>query len=73
MDTAHKVILQTRPSTSDEFIQFLKERFNLEGHFTLQYEDPDFDGELCFLTEMSELPSKAVVRIIKPDNSNLTT
>ncbi|XP_041951032.1 uncharacterized protein LOC121711464 isoform X1 [Alosa sapidissima] len=69
-DTAHKVILPTRPSTLDELISFMQERFNLEGHFTLQYEDPDFDGELCVLTEMSELPSKAVVRIIRPDNSN---
>ena len=48
----------------------MQERFNLEGNFTLQYEDPDLDGELCILTEMSELSSKAVVRVMRPEHLN---
>lgn len=55
-DIAHKMTLSTRPSTVEELITVVKEKFRprLDFDFSLQYEDPDFGGQLCFLTDNSE-------------------
>uniref|UniRef100_A0A8C1LVX7 Uncharacterized protein n=1 Tax=Cyprinus carpio TaxID=7962 RepID=A0A8C1LVX7_CYPCA len=64
-DIAHKMTLSTRPSTVEELITVIKEKFRprLDFDFNLQYEDPDFGGQLCFLTDISELPEKAVLKV----------
>lgn len=36
----------------------------MDYNFCLQYEDPEFNNELCNLTDLSELPKKATIRIV---------
>ncbi len=49
-DIAHKMTLSTRPSTIEELITVIKEKFRprLDFDFSLQYEDPDFGGNSAF-------------------------
>lgn len=50
-DVAMKLTLNERPQSVEELKSIMQDRFKprLEGDFTLQYEDPDFDGQLSFL------------------------
>lgn len=74
-DIAHKMTLSTRPSTVEELITVIKEKFRprLDFDFSLQYEDPDFGGQLCFLTDISELPEKAVLRVHRSETDVSST
>lgn len=49
----------------DQLILSLKEKLELKLDFQLQYEDPDFDNELCNLIDQKELPEKATIKIIQ--------
>lgn len=64
-EIAHKMTLSTRPSTVEELVTVIREKFSprLNFEFSLQYEDPNFGGQLCFLTDISELPEKAVLKV----------
>ena len=59
-----KVILNTRPSTVEELISKLKESLGLQYNFSLQYQDPEFNNELCNLTDTEELPEKPTVKVL---------
>ncbi|XP_051795138.1 sterile alpha motif domain-containing protein 3 isoform X1 [Acanthochromis polyacanthus] len=59
-----KVILNTRPTTVEDFISKLKEALGLHYNFSLQYQDPEFNNELCNLTDTEELPEKPTVKVI---------
>lgn len=43
----------------------IKEKFKLDFDFNLSYKDPDFDGQLCSLVDLEELPQKAVVKAVR--------
>ncbi len=56
-----------------DLIDILKERLELQGDFSLQFEDPEFGNASCNLTSMSELPAeRAVLHIMwNSDSSSL--
>lgn len=53
-----------RPDTLDDLIGWLKGILQANYSFTLQYQDPEFNNELCNLTNLSELPEKPTIKII---------
>lgn len=59
-----KVVLNKRPATVENLISMLKESLGLDSNFSLQYKDPEFNYELCNLTEMEDLPEKPTVQVI---------
>lgn len=59
-----KLQLASRPSSIEDLISYLKTTLTLQYNFTLQFRDPEFDNELCNLTDVSELPEKPTVKII---------
>lgn len=73
-DRARKLKLSSRPASVDELINIIKEQLGIDIDFTLQYEDPDFDGKLTSLADIEELPQKAVVHIsLSQDSSSLAS
>lgn len=44
-----KVILTTRHSTVEDLISKLKESLGFHYNFSIQYQDPEFNNELCNL------------------------
>lgn len=45
----------------------IKEMFQVDFYFftfTLSYEDPNFDSQLCSLVDIEELPQKAVLKFV---------
>ncbi|XP_039627313.1 uncharacterized protein LOC120540542 [Polypterus senegalus] len=60
---ARKLKLSSRPASVDALIKIIKEQMELDLQFTLQYEDPDFDGRLTSLVDIKELPQKSVLHI----------
>ncbi|XP_049428835.1 uncharacterized protein LOC125886568 isoform X3 [Epinephelus fuscoguttatus] len=69
-DVAVKVTLNERPTSVDELIGILKDKVNprLDFEFTLQYEDPDFGGELCCLVDVEDLPEKGTLRVVRSES-----
>lgn len=63
-DTALKLTLLERPKSVEELKEIMQERFKprLDGDFSTHYEDPDFDGDLCLLVDIQELPEKGTLR-----------
>lgn len=59
-----KVELTTKPDTVDLLIVSLKDVLQINYNFSLQFKDPNFDNELCNLTEISELPERPTLKII---------
>lgn len=59
-----KLTKTTRPETLEELIGWLKDTLQANYSFVLQYQDPDFNNELCNLTDVSELPDKPTLKII---------
>uniref|UniRef100_A0A8C7WUQ7 C2H2-type domain-containing protein n=1 Tax=Oryzias sinensis TaxID=183150 RepID=A0A8C7WUQ7_9TELE len=53
-----------RPDTLEDLIGWLKGNLKANYSFTLQYQDPEFNNELCNLTNLSELPEKPTIKII---------
>lgn len=73
-DHVRKLKLSSRPASVDALIMILKEQLELDLDFSLQYEDPDFDGKLTSLVDIEELPQKAVVHIsLAQDSSSLAS
>lgn len=52
----------------------MKERFKprLNGEASLHYGDPDFDGHLCLLLEIFELPEKGTLRGVRAEGKTST-
>uniref|UniRef100_A0AAR2LEI7 PB1 domain-containing protein n=1 Tax=Pygocentrus nattereri TaxID=42514 RepID=A0AAR2LEI7_PYGNA len=63
-DDVRKLKLTSRPSSVADLIMYIKDSLGLEYDFTLQFQDPEFDNELCNLTDLSELLEKPTVKII---------
>jgi len=59
-----KVILNTRPATVEDWTSQLKESLGLHYNFSLQYKDPEFNYELCNLTDIEDLPEKSTLKVI---------
>lgn len=59
-----KMTMTTRPDTLEDLIGWLKGTLQTNYSFTLQYQDPEFQNELCNLTGLSELPEKPTIKII---------
>lgn len=59
-----KVTLNTRPATVEDLICELKELLALDYNCSLQFKDPEFNNELCNLTNIGDLPEKATVKVI---------
>lgn len=74
-DTALKLTLPERPKSVEELKQIMKERFKprLDGEFSLHYEDPDFDGDLCLLFDILELPGKGTLRVVRSEGDTTST
>uniref|UniRef100_A0A3B4VIB3 PB1 domain-containing protein n=1 Tax=Seriola dumerili TaxID=41447 RepID=A0A3B4VIB3_SERDU len=69
-DRTRKLKLSSRPVSVDALIKILKEQLGLDCDFSLQYEDPDFDGKLTSLVDIEELPQKASVHISYAQDSS---
>jgi len=74
-DTALKLTLLERPKSVEELKEIMQERFKprLDGDFSLHYEDPDFDGDLCLLVDIQELPEKGTLRVVRPEGDTSST
>ena len=68
-----KVVLPQVPESVEDLKNILRENLVLQGNFTLQYEDPDFNNELCNLITMAELPHERVILHILWDEPLLLT
>ncbi|CAL8370497.1 unnamed protein product [Boreogadus saida] len=63
-DDIQKIQIDSLPETLHEFYSFLKSKLGLEGDLVVQYEDREFDNELCNLMSLSDLPEgKATLKI----------
>ncbi|KAK6300965.1 hypothetical protein J4Q44_G00290630 [Coregonus suidteri] len=58
-----KMTLSSRPQSVDDLKIIMQNKLNLDYDFTLQYEDPDFNGQLSCLVDIEELPEKAVLKV----------
>lgn len=69
-DVAVKVTLSERPESVEELMNILREKLKqrLDFEFTLQYEDPDFDGQLSCLVDIKELPEKGTLRVVRSES-----
>ncbi|KAJ8357048.1 hypothetical protein SKAU_G00198420 [Synaphobranchus kaupii] len=74
-DIALKLTLTERPQSVEELKEIMQERFKprLDGDFSLHYEDPDFDGDLCLLVDIQELPEKGTLRVVRPEGDTSST
>ncbi|MEQ2219673.1 hypothetical protein XENOCAPTIV_021743, partial [Xenoophorus captivus] len=53
------------PGNIEELNQVLQTSLGLRGGFILQFEDPDFNNQLCNLTDIKDLPKeRATVKVI---------
>ncbi|MCI4379281.1 hypothetical protein PGIGA_G00226140, partial [Pangasianodon gigas] len=59
-----KMTMTERPDTLEDLIGWLKRTLQTNYSFTLQNQDPEFNNELCNLTDLSELPEKPTIKII---------
>lgn len=74
-DVAMKLTLTERPQSVEELKSIMQERFRprLDGNFTLQYEDPDFGGQLCLLVDIQELPEKGTLKVMRCESDASST
>ena len=73
-DRVRKLKLGSRPASVDALIEILKGQLELDCDFSLQYEDPDFDGKLTCLVDIEELPQKACIHTsLTRDSSSLAS
>lgn len=75
IEVVRKMTLSSRPESVDELKTMIKEKFKLDFDFSLSYQDPDFDGQLCSLVDIEELPQKVVLKVVQPesDTSSVAT
>lgn len=59
-----KMTMTTRPDRLEDLIGWLKSTLQTNYSFSLQYQDPEFNNELCNLTDLSELLDKPTIKII---------
>lgn len=66
-DIVRKMTLSSRPESVNDLKTMIKEKFKLDFDFNLSYEDPDFDGQLCSLVDIEELPQKALLKAVRSE------
>lgn len=71
-DDIRKLTLNERPYSIEELKVQLKEKLLLQYDLKLQYEDQDFNNALCNLTEITDLPERATLKIIPLVTLHLT-
>nr|XP_054590080.1 uncharacterized protein LOC129154312 [Nothobranchius furzeri] len=73
-EVAVKLTLTERPNSVEDLIQTLQEkcRPRLDYEFTLHYEDPDFDGQLCCLVDIEDLPEKGTLQVVRSEVDNVS-
>ncbi|TKS65863.1 hypothetical protein D9C73_028379 [Collichthys lucidus] len=72
-DNIRKLILNERPDSIEGLKTKLSDKLSLQYDFKLQYEDPDFSNALCDLTEITDLPERATLKVIPLMTLELTT
>lgn len=65
---ARRVQLPQVPDSVEHLQDILREKLQLQGAFTVQFEDPDFSNALCDLSDIAELPAERAVLHILWDN-----
>lgn len=75
MDVAMKLTLNGRPNSVEELKMIMQEKFKprLDSDFSLQYEDPDFNGQLSVLVDIEELPEKATLKVMRSESDESST
>lgn len=69
---SRKVAIPEVPESVEELQNILKEKLELQGSFTLQYEDSDFNNALCNLIDIHDLPpERAILHILWDETSPL--
>ena len=62
---SRNVALPEVPASVEQLKNFLQENLQLQGSFTLQYEDPDFNNAPCNFIDIDELPpERAILHIL---------
>lgn len=59
-----RISLDQKPGNLESLLDHLKTKLALPYDFTLQFEDPLFNNALCNLTDVSELPDRATLKIL---------
>uniref|UniRef100_A0A3B4V3G2 PB1 domain-containing protein n=1 Tax=Seriola dumerili TaxID=41447 RepID=A0A3B4V3G2_SERDU len=59
-----RISLDQKPGSLESLLDHLKVKLALPYDFTLQFEDPLFNNALCNLTDVSELPDRATLKMI---------
>ncbi|XP_036447956.1 uncharacterized protein LOC118822786 [Colossoma macropomum] len=74
-DMALKLTLNERPKSVKELKSIMQEKFKprLDSDFSLQYEDPDFDGQLSLLVDIEELPEKGTLKVVRSESDDPST
>lgn len=69
---SRKVALPEVPESVEELQNILEEKLQLQGSFTLQYEDSDFNNALCNLIDIHDLPPEhAILHILWDETTPL--
>lgn len=63
-DDIRKLTLNKRPDSIEELKTQMKDKLSLQYDVRLQYEDPDFNNALCNLTQITDLPERATLKVI---------
>ncbi|MGH0163717.1 UNVERIFIED_CONTAM: hypothetical protein FKN15_045592 [Acipenser sinensis] len=75
-DDIRKISITPRQDSVEKLCEVLKEKLELKFNFKLQYQHVDFNNELCNLTDITELPEKATLKVVNqsfPDFSSVGT
>uniref|UniRef100_A0A667XBA7 Uncharacterized protein n=1 Tax=Myripristis murdjan TaxID=586833 RepID=A0A667XBA7_9TELE len=60
-----RLAVEDVPSSIEEMYQVLRTKLGLRGGFILQFEDPDFNNQLCNLTDIKDLPvERATLKVL---------
>lgn len=72
-DDIRRVTIDHLPDTVEDLHSTLKTKLGLMGDLVIQYQDPEFDNELCNLNCMFELPKdKATLKVYTRAESHHT-
>lgn len=63
-DDIRKLTLNKRPDSIEELKTQMKDKLSLQYDVRLQYEDLDFNNALCNLTQITDLPERATLKVI---------
>ncbi len=68
-----RISLDQKPSDLESLLDHLKVKLALPYDFRLQFEDPLFNNALCNVTDVSELPDRATLKVISLESSTLSS